>query len=511
MTNIYSIAVNIHDHNSYDGTFHYQIERHNRRKHNLNPLNSHDKEPSIEFFVNNFVPNYKRCIKDKEIFAFTVSNLGQEFVRSNLEETVGNLDFLEFKPKSLWDHYQTDTYYYIDHHQSHAAYAFLSSGYSESDILAIDGRGWQFNCIFVDKDGNIQDLSQDLSIGGLWNRLAQDIGMGYLGAGKVMGLAGYGKYNEEIKDMIDSYLQNPNHKLPDGSKKVLERVPAEDVAYTLQHVTELLIEEYVYPLKTSDSICIAGGVAYNGYMNERFTKHYKNVHVPPAVGDEGQALGTYMHADYVLNKKIHIPDVYSSRDWMIDPSIFEGTNVEVKIENNLENLYYEVAEAIADGAIVGWYQGKSESGNRALGNRSILADPRNPDIKDIINKTIKKREDFRPFAPSVLEDHYREYFDTNQPSPYMSRIMPVISDAIPGVTHIDGTARIQTVNRVANERYYDLIQAFYNLTGIPMLLNTSFNCQSPIVEHPVEAFNTFCNTELDMLVINNHIITKNDR
>lgn len=505
MSKIYSIAVNIHDHNSYDGEFHYQIERHNRLKHNLNPTNSHDKQPSIEFFVHNFAPNYKRCIEEKETFAFTVSNLGQEFVRYNLNETIGNLDFLDFKPKSLWDNYQTDTYYYIDHHQSHAAYAFLSSGYNESDILAIDGRGWQFNCIFVDKDGNIQDLSQELSIGGLWNRLAQDIGMGYLGAGKVMGLAGYGKYNEEIKDMIDSYLQNPNHKLPDGSRKILERVKPEDVAYTLQHVTELLIEEYIYPLKTCDNICIAGGVAYNGYMNERFTKHYKNVHVPPAVGDEGQSLGTYMHADYVLNNKKHIPDVYSGRHWAIDPIELEGLNVK---EVEKEYLYSEVARAIANGAIVGWFQGKSESGNRALGNRSILADPRNPKIKDIINKTIKKREDFRPFAPSVLEDHYKEYFDTNQPSPFMSRIVPVISDAIPGVTHVDGTARIQTVNREDNQKYYDLIQAFYNITGVPMVLNTSFNCQSPIVEKPIEAINTFCNTELDMVVIENFIITK---
>lgn len=168
----------------------------------------------------------------------------------------------------------------------------------------------------------------------------------------------------------------------------------------------------------------------------------------------------------------------------------------------------QLAQAIADGKIVGWFQGKSESGNRALGNRSILADPRNPNIKDIINRTIKQREDFRPFAPSVLEEHYQEYFDTNQPSPYMSRIMPVKSDQIPGVTHVDGTARIQTVNKQQNERFYNLINEFYKITGIPMLLNTSFNCKEPIVEKPTEAIKTFNNTELDILVINEYYMSK---
>jgi carbamoyltransferase len=201
-----------------------------------------------------------------------------------------------------------------------------------------------------------------------------------------------------------------------------------------------------------------------------------------------------MHADYVLNDNVHKVSVYSGGEYD-----YEGDEkVDIK----------EVAQSIADGDIVGWYQGKSESGNRALGNRSILADPRNPEIKSMINNLIKQREDFRPFAPSVLEEHYQEYFDTNQPSPYMSRIMPVISDKIPGVTHVDGTARIQTVNREQNPRYYDLINEFYKITGIPMVLNTSFNCKEPIVETPEDAINTFNRTELDLLVINDYILRK---
>jgi carbamoyltransferase len=340
--------------------------------------------------------------------------------------------------------------YYIDHHQSHSAYAFLTSGYDHSDILAIDGRGWKFNCIFINRYGFITDFSKQIPIGGLWNRLAQDLGFRYLDAGKVMGLAGYGKYNYQAHAMIEAYVLNANHKLPDFADEVIKKVSREDIAHTLQQVTIDLIKKYIYPLKTCDNICLAGGVAYNGYMNEELTKHYDNVHVPPAVGDEGQALGTYMHADYVLNQNVHTPTVFAGPD----QKVYETMMLDFKaVQYSNDDLNKEVATAISKGSIVGWYQGRSESGNRALGNRSILADPRNPSIKDIINKTIKKREDFRPFAPSVLEEYYKEYFDTNQPSPYMSRIMPVKSDKIPGVTHVDNTARIQTVNKEFNYKF----------------------------------------------------------
>jgi carbamoyltransferase len=502
--NIFSIAVNIHDHNWYDGKTHRQEERHTKVKHNLNPDNSHDPEPSRTFFRQHFIPNYKKQ-KQNDVFCFTVSNLGQEFVRDLLEATIGELDFLEFRPQNLWDYYSTDSYYYIDHHQSHAAYAFLTSGHKESDILAIDGRGWQFNCMFVDSAGNIIDLSKELSIGGLWNRLAQDIGLGYLGAGKVMGLAGYGKWDEDIADMIDLYLENPNHKLPNGAYDLLAKTPKENTARTLQIKTEQLIREHVYPLKTSDCLCVAGGVAYNGYVNEMLTEHYTHVYVPPAVGDEGQAIGAYMHADHMLNNNVHKTTVYAGTDWEIDTALFEDFEWQEKTFDEISN---EVAAEIANGSIVGWFQGKSESGNRALGNRSILADPRNRNIKDIINHTIKKREDFRPFAPAVLEDYYQDYFYTNQPSPYMSRIVPVISNEIPGVTHVDGTARIQTVTMKSNERFYNLINQFYKQTGIPMLLNTSFNCQEPIVETPEDSVTTFKKSDLDILVINNFILRK---
>ena len=236
-------------------------------------------------------------------------------------------------------------------------------------------------------------------------------------------------------------------------------------------------------------------VLLNGYMNEEFTKHYKNVFVPPAVGDEGQAIGVYQHADYLMNDNIHKSETYGGKEYDF-------------VGDEKLTSYKEVAQAIADGKIVGWFQGKSESGNRALGNRSILADPRNPNIKDIINHTIKMREDFRPFAPAVLEEHYKEYFDTNSPSPYMSRICKVKTDKVPGVTHVDNTARIQTVNKEQNNKLYELVREYYVITGIPMLLNTSFNKHEPIVETPSHTLRTFNKTALDLLVINDWIIRK---
>ena len=457
---MFSIAVGPHDHNTYDGVFHNQIERYSRIKHNF--------DKTQEFFDEYYKPNNPLCL--------TVTIGG-------IEKTGFEHECLSFKPKKLWDYWYKDNLYYIDHHQSHAVYALLTSGFLQSDIRAIDGRGWYYKCVFFNKNGNITDLSDKIEIGLQWNYFSKRLGFGDLGAGKLMGLSAYGKYNIAIH----LALENKNYDYLLNAKK-------EDIAATLQYHTIDLIKRHVFPLKSCDNICIAGGVAYNGYMNEEFTKHYDKVHVPPAPGDEGQSLGTYMHADFTLNKNVHVPETYSGKAYDFDL----GDPITPQ----------EVGEAIANGKIVGWFNGRSESGNRALGNRSILADPRNPAIKDIINHTIKMREDFRPFAPAVMEDHYKEYFDTNQPSPYMSRIMPVKSDKIPGVTHVDGTARIQTVNRKQNEKFYEVIEGFYQVTGIPMVLNTSFNCKEPIVETPEDAINTFDKTKMNMVVINERCVTK---
>ena len=505
---IFSASFSPHDHNTYDGEWHNQRERYTRRKHNIpwhydaypyhdtaSKMNSDDNSAGKKFYEEYWNP------KNHDIYAFTTTVGGMNQIPS-LQILKNDIDW---RPKKLWDYKMiNDNLYYIDHHQSHAAYAYLLSEYKQSDILAIDGRGWKYNCIFIDKNKNIIDLSKEMNIGILWNFVAKELGFGNLGASKVMGLAAYGAYREDIHMILDGYWNNDKQwkqKFKEVQEKIVlqEKIKQSgvkcDIARTLQFATEEKIRDHVYPLKTCDNICVAGGVAYNGYINEMLYENWSSVYVPPAAGDEGQSIGTYMHANYVLNKEIHKPSVYAGKEYNYEG----GKKVNLK----------EVAQAIADGKIIGWFQGKSESGHRALGNRSILADPRNPNIKDIINKEIKIREDFRPFAPSVLEEHYDKWFDTPEPSPYMSRIVKVKKPKdVPGITHVDGTARIQTVNKEQNQKYYDLINEFYKITGVPMLLNTSFNCREPIVETPREAINTFNNTELDMVVINGRYLSK---
>src|SRR6056300_247562 len=495
MRKIFAVALNLHDHNTYDGVWHNQRERETRFKHNL-PYHAeayaHQSDilnPADYRLNDDFVKEYFK--KTDDILAFTYTYGGIRMCRDLLPK-----DVFDYKPKTLWDFYFKDNIYYIDHHQSHATYAFLNSGFEQSDILAIDGIGSKYRCVFFDKEQKMIDLSDKLPIGWLWNHMSNLTGFGTLGASKLMGKVGYGKYSDYYYNTFEIIFDGPiTERKQEHFKEIdIDKHGIDDLAFTLQKFTIDKIKEYVLPLKTTNKLCIAGGVAYNGYMNEMFTEYYDDVFVSPAVGDEGQAIGVYQHADYMLNKNIHKSNLYAGKE-------YEFTGDE-KVD------YREVAQAIADGKIVGWFQGKSESGNRALGNRSILADPRNPNIKDIINHTVKMREDFRPFAPAVLEEHYKEYFDTRLPSPYMSRICKVKSDKVPGITHVDGTARIQTVNKKFNEKFYNIIKEFYKITGIPMLLNTSFNCQEPIVETPEQAIRTFKRTSLDMLVINDWVLRK---
>ena len=196
-------------------------------------------------------------------------------------------EFLDFVPKKLYDFVFKDDIYYCDHHQSHAVYAFINSGFEESDILAIDGIGAKFRCIFVDKDENIKDLSKELPLGWLWNQMSKLTGFGSLGASKLMGLVGYGSFNQYYYDVFETIVSGDiREKNYDIHKLInIAKYGREDLAFTLQKFTLDKIKEHIYPLKTCDNLCIAGGVAYNGYMNEEFTKHYKNVYVPPAVGD----------------------------------------------------------------------------------------------------------------------------------------------------------------------------------------------------------------------------------
>jgi carbamoyltransferase len=504
MTKIFATAFLSHDHSWYSEGRHYQVERYTRLKQNIKPV------AEELFYKHQILPN----IQDKVLAISTTDNFYFNFkdlIRPYKE------DLIKFKPKKLWDHYYKDNIYYIDHHQSHAVYPYLMSGFKESDILAIDGGGVNYKCTFFDKDQNLIDLSSELPLGTLWQITSDAAGFGLVSAGKLMGLAAYGSFNgdvyeflEILHDQFNFTGQNADIVFNKNFKNFVENnnINPQEIAFTMQQYTYDKIKEVIPKYKTSDNLCIGGGVGYNGYMNTLLLDYYKNVFIPPALGDEGQALGNYMHADYIINNNIHIPNVYSGKAWEVKEEIFKDMKYKQMPYNE---IYDFVAKKIANGAIVGWYQGKSESGNRALGNRSIVADPRNPEIKNIINSKIKLREDFRPFAPSVLEEYYQEYFDTNQPSPYMSRIMPVLEDKksiIPGVVHVDGTARIQTVTPEQNVHWYNLISSFYKETGVPMVVNTSFNCQEPMVETPEDALATFKKVALDILVINDYVIVK---
>ena len=495
MTKIFAVALNLHDHNTYDGVWHNQRERHTRFKHNLPyHVDAYAHQSDIlntnDYRLNNeFVKEYWK--KTDDITAFTWTNGGIRMMKDQIDS-----DFLDFVPKKLFDYVLKDDFYYCDHHQAHATYALINSDFEFSDILAIDGIGAKFRCIFVDKDTNIKDLSKELPLGWLWNQMSKLTGFGSLGASKLMGLVGYGSFNQYYYDVFETIISGDiREKKYDIHNLInIEKYGKEDLAHTLQKFTLDKIKEHIYPLKTCENLCIAGGVAYNGYMNEEFLNHYENVYVPPAVGDEGQALGVYQHASYNLNEEVHKTETFAGQKYNFPGFIYAD--------------YEKIAKEIASGKIVGWFQDRAESGNRALGNRSILADPRNPNIKNIINSTIKKREDFRPFAPAVLEEHYKNYFDTRLPSPFMSRICKVKSDKVPGITHVDGTARIQTVSKTDNKKFYKLLLEFWSITGVPMLLNTSFNCREPIVETPEHAIRTFKRTALDLLVIGDYIIRK---
>lgn len=532
MKKIWAQPLNLHDHNVYDGEKHIQYERYpvsNRRKHCLWKFNWKEADVETKLLkedADNFQAMYNQMFKDKiaegDVVATNFTGNGIKLYGvDNYMETLGE-EFaqktMDFKPKWLWQHMMKNNIYYIDHHQAHAAHTFLSSGYEEADIFTVDGGGNSYRSIFVpSKNKEIINVGANLQIGWLWNIMTKLADFGTLQEGKLMGLVGYGSYDEKwyacFESMLEEFKIRGGKFWPDPwvfASLVTTSDWKVNMANTLQQFTLDQIEEKIVPLKTSDNLCVAGGVAYNGYMNEFLTKFWKNVYVCQAPGDEGQALGLYMHANYVLNNEIHVPDIYNGDEYEVeDESIFDGLYYE-KIDD-FQTICDTVAKAIANGSIVGWHQGRTESGNRALGNRSILADPRNPDIKKIINRKIKFREDFRPFAPSVLIEHYQDWFDTNQPSPHMSRIMPVHEDkrsVIPGVTHVDGTARIQTVSEESNKRYHQVISSFYKETGVPMVVNTSFNCQEPVVETPENAVDTFKRTGLDILVIGNYLVKK---
>ena len=469
---------------------------------------------------------------------------------------------------------------FSDHHISHAASAFYPSPFDKSLILTLDGVGeWATTTIGIGEDNKIellQEIHFPHSIGLLYSAVTYYLGFKVnSGEYKVMGLAPYGepKYESLIfNNLLDlkddgsfrlnmkyfNYatgltMTNKNFDLLFGKKRRspetenLEQFHM-DVAASIQVVTEKIVIkicEFIKKEYNQENLCLAGGVALNCVANGKILqkKIFKNIWIQPAAGDAGGSLGAalaYWHQE--LNKKREI----SNRDLMkgsyLGPS-FSDKEIENelrkvgaifdKVEN--ENLYHEVACHLKNEKAIGWFQGRMEFGPRALGNRSIIADPRSDKMQKLLNLKVKFRESFRPFAPSVLKEKVNEYFNLNEDSPYMLIVANInenikieMSDAeknlfgieklnikrstIPAVTHVDYTARIQTVDSSTNPKFYNLIKKFNDLTGCAVLVNTSFNVRGePIVGSPSDAFKCFMGTDLDILVIENFILNKNNQ
>ena len=446
-----------------------------------------------------------------------------------------------------------------EHHMSHAAHTFYTSPFDESAILTVDGVGeWTTTSFGYAKNNSIKltnDIRWPHSLGLFYSAFTYFLGFQVNeGEYKLMGLSAYGKpkyYDLILDNLIDvkkdgsihldmSYFAFHYDKVmtndlfaklfgisPRKKDEKAEQIHF-DIGASAQKVLEdilLKMVNHVYEKFKMKNLCLGGGVALNGVANYRILKEssFDNVHIPPSPGDGGSAVGCAQYLYYIHHNNQRI--VEKDMGKTIRENVYVGTSYyDEKITEFLDSkkisyeklerieLLKKVAQLIADGNIVGWYQGKMEWGPRALGCRSILADPRKAEMKDILNEKIKHRESFRPFAPSILEEYVSEYFEIDRSSPYMLIVVPVKKpEKIPAVTHVDGTARLQTVNKDANPLYYDLISEFYKITGIPVIINTSMNVMGePIVNTPEQAYQMIVKTDMDCIAMGNNLIYRSD-
>lgn len=452
------------------------------------------------------------------------------------------------------------------HHDTHAASCYYPSGFEEAAILVVDGAGGLVDgkhetvSYYAGGRDGMRPLKKvtgamsagderyapcvEHSMGYFYDLLSNGIGFYRLTSGKTMGLAPYGtkKYVGEFGDFYamddeGNFAQTAEQiarmklfmkqalKAAIRNKEDLFQTKA-DLAYAGQyHLEQMMLKaaRYLHRVTGSKQLCLAGGVALNSVANYRILEEtpFERLFIQPAAGDGGTAIGAAYYGYHMLlgqprpaERKLFSP--YLGRPYDTDEiaSLLEAYagQVEAHVPERLQD---EVAALLDEGNIVGWFQGRSEIGPRALGNRSILADPRRADMKDIINARIKHREAFRPFAPIVLEEAQGEYFSTTHPAYYML-LVPYVREErraeIPSVTHVDGSGRVQTVSKQLNPELYGLLSAFRRRTGTPVLLNTSFNDNGePIVESPKDAIDCFLRIDLDVLVLDRFILRKVSR
>ncbi len=451
--------------------------------------------------------------------------------------------------------------YWIEHHRSHLASAFWASPFSKAAVLSIDGMGDFSSCALGVGEGNALRIYQSVlyphSIGFFYTVFTQLLGFpNYGDEYKVMGLAPYGR--PIFLDKMSQVLQlKPNGRFAlhapyfrhfsEGVEMSWTGVPQLgtlytdaflrdfgparrpdeplserhcDIAASVQAMTEKAIFHlacHLHRMTGTEKLCVAGGVAQNSVAMGKLRAHtpFRRVFVPPAAHDAGTCVGAAL---YVLHAHRKYPRSYTLAQ-AYTGYLACAEEIEAALNHHgiswrrmeEDTLYETVADCLTQGGIVGWFQGRAEFGPRALGNRSILADPRYAETRQRINEKIKRREPFRPFAPAVLAEAAPDFFEGADDVPYMEKVYPVRPEKralIPAVTHVDGTGRLQTVHRETNPRFYRLIEVFAQKTGIPVLLNTSFNENEPIVNKPEEAIACFLRTRMDMLVLENYVVRR---
>jgi carbamoyltransferase len=432
---------------------------------------------------------------------------------------------------------------YYRHHLTHAALAAYASPYDEGVCVVTDGMGEDTSTsAYVYRNGKLGKIkgvkSFPASLGGYYSFVTDVCGFDSMKGEewKVMGLAAYGKVDEKLYALIRPLIGVDGLQLKEGRESAksyralhdMRRkrdVPAltyADFAATAQFVfTETLHQllRNIHALGYSDNLILSGGCALNSSANGTIVEHtpFKEVFVSSAPADDGNSVGAAFRAFYADHPYVRRDDGVLSP--YLGSSMKSSSFTRLKKycgfrseELDDETLVFAVARALAEGKLVGWVQGRAEFGPRALGNRSILADPRSMGVKERINAEVKFREEFRPFAPSILHEYGDEYFEHYQFSPYMERTLRYkesVKAKVPGVVHVDGTGRLQSVTRKISPRYYDLIKTFCDLTGVPVLLNTSFNVMGKPIIHSVEdAVGVFQTSGLDLLVIENTVFVK---
>jgi carbamoyltransferase len=457
-------------------------------------------------------------------------------------------------PRRLRKHFGPSNFrfHFLEHHKCHAASAFFVSGFDRGAIMTWDGTGEDTTTLFSRGENKhvraLKRIKLPHSLGQFYSAVTNFLGFDMFAGDewKVMGLAAYGEpeyYDFFAKHVLTSNgdadfhlnirvldhhlakhyqfseemtkeLGPPRHSGESLSKRHWNIAAS---AQKILEETALRLTRWLHQQTGEDNLCMAGGVAFNSVMNGRIMQEspFKRFFVQPAAGDAGCSLGAALLIYHSLLKQprsFKMEHAYYGPAFSSEACAMALRNAGLQFESLADaEMLPRVARMIGDGAIIGWFQGRMEFGPRALGNRSFLADPRRADMREVLNHKVKLREWFRPLAPSMLEEAAETIFARPHNDPFMITVLSVAEDqrsSIPAVVHVDGTVRPQTVSRRTNPRFWQLIHEFEKLTGVPMLLNTSFNIQEPIVCCPQDAIKTFRSASFDALVIENHLVLR---